>query len=141
MTTRSISDTQIVEFKLGIQTYCVDIQYVTEVANLERITPIPNSESHVRGLMDLRGRTTSVCDPKVLFDIENTGDEEAILVFDADEFNTGSVSWVVDEITQVTDLHETDLDEADVANSEGVRGVISQNDNFIIWVDPSKVMD
>lgn len=126
---------EVVEFKLGAQTYCIDIRYITEVATVRDITPIPESAPHVRGVMDLRGRTTSVIDPKILFAVEDTGKGESVLVFDPEEIG-GAVGWVVDEVNQVTEITEDELSESPIESNEAVRGIVRQEDEFVIWVDP-----
>lgn len=135
MATSSSTQNQKVEFKLGAQTYCVDIRYITEVATVRDITPIPESAPHVRGIMDLRGRTTSVIDPKILFAVEETGDGESVLVFDPEEIG-GAVGWVVDEVNQVTEITEDEISESPIDSNEAVRGIVRQEDEFVIWVDP-----
>lgn len=139
MATASDSRTQKIEFTLGVQTYCVDIRYVTEIASVREITPIPGASSHVRGMMNLRGRTTSIIDPKIVFDIEDAGDREAILVFDPAEVNDGAVGWIVNEVTQVAEIDDAEIGDALAGSDEAVRGILHRDDEFVIWVDPNEV--
>jgi purine-binding chemotaxis protein CheW len=62
--------TQLLEFGLGDESYCLDIGYVDEIVDAGELTRIPNSPPHVEGVMDLRGRTTAIVDPRKLFDID-----------------------------------------------------------------------
>jgi len=129
---------QKVEFELGSQTYCVDIEYITEVSDVKPITALPNSAAHVRGMMDLRGRTTSVVDPRVLFDVEGAGDSESVLVFDPETMD-GATGWIVDEVTQVTDIADDAVHDPPADSDEAVRGVIRRDDEFVIWIEPTAV--
>lgn len=56
---------QVLEFTLGEEQYCIDIEYVTEVVSRSKkdVTSIPDSPPHVEGAIDLRGETTRVIDP------------------------------------------------------------------------------
>ena len=60
---------QMLEFELGGETYCVDIGYVSEIVDRGSVTPVPNAPDFVEGVMDLRGRTTSIVDPKTLLNV------------------------------------------------------------------------
>lgn len=139
MATTASATTKTVEFDLGGQAYCVDIGYITEVTAVSNLTPLPNAGSHVRGVMDLRGQATSIIDPTVLLGVESSNDGEAVLVFDPDATGDDALGWVVDEVTKVTDVDEADIDTGPVANSDGVRGIVHRDDEFVIWVEPDAV--
>ncbi|MFN1126905.1 chemotaxis protein CheW, partial [Halobacterium salinarum] len=54
----SDDETDVLEFSLGAGRYCIDIAHVDEIVDAgEDVTPIPNSEQHVIGVVDLRGET------------------------------------------------------------------------------------
>lgn len=135
----SISDTQVLEFQLGPERYCVDIEYVAEIVDEDELTQIPNSPRHVEGVMDLRGRTTSIVDPAKVFDIRETADNQRIVVFDPDAMgDQGAVGWLVDEVDQVSRVSEDEVDDAPIED-ESIRGVIKRDDEFVIWVHPTAV--
>ena len=137
----STTNGQVLEFELGEETYCVSIDCVTEIVDVGELTAVPNSPRHVRGVMDLRGRTTSIVDPKTIFDIPGDSDEQRIIVFDpgivADQ---GAAGWLVDEVYHVVQVDEADVDDSPTQGDDAVRGVIKRDDgNFVIWVDPRTV--
>ncbi|MFW5950216.1 MAG: chemotaxis protein CheW [archaeon] len=138
-----MSDTtgQVLEFTLGSETYCVSIDYVTEIVDVGELTPVPNSARHVKGVMDLRGRTTSIIDPKVVFDIQGEDDQQRIIVFDpdigGDEEATG---WLVDEVHRVREISEDTVDPSPAGtDAASIRGIVKRDDGFVIWVDPAAV--
>jgi purine-binding chemotaxis protein CheW len=129
--------TQVLEFDLGDETYCVDIRYVAEIVDMDEFTAVPNSPRHVEGVMDLRGRTTSIIDPKVLYGIAEEGDRKRIIVFDPAELDSGSATgWVVDEVDQVIRISENDVDGSPVVDDESIRGIVKRDGEFTLWVDP-----
>jgi purine-binding chemotaxis protein CheW len=136
---------QVLEFKLGPETYCVDIDYVTEIVDIGELTELPNAPEYVRGVMDLRGRTTAIVDPKVIFDIDDTGESKRIVVFDPEIIaNRKAAGWLVDEVYQVVKLDEETVEEAPESGREAVRGVVNhdeddEDEGFVIWVDPQAV--
>ncbi len=129
--------TKVLEFGLGDGTYCLDIGVIDEIVDAGELTRIPNSPEHVEGVMDLRGRTTTIVDPKTLFGIDETGPRERIVVFDDDRLGeSGTVGWMVDEVFQVRDVSPEDVDEATTADDDGVHGIVKSEDRFVVWVAP-----
>lgn len=132
---------QVLEFKLGEETYCVDIDYVTEIVDIGELTAVPNSPPHIQGVMDLRGRTTSIVDPKVVFDIGGDREAKRIIVFDPEVVeDQAAAGWLVDEVNQVVQIDESDVDASPAEDEEAIHGVIKGEDKqFVIWVDPGAV--
>ncbi|MFW6317929.1 MAG: chemotaxis protein CheW [Halorubrum sp.] len=129
--------TKVLEFGLGDGTYCLDIGIIDEIVDAGELTRIPNSPDHVEGVMDLRGRTTTIVDPKTLFDIGEDGPRERIVVFDDAEIDEGgTVGWMVDEVFQVRDVSPEDVDQNTTVEDEGVRGIVKSDDRFVVWVSP-----
>jgi purine-binding chemotaxis protein CheW len=129
---------QVLEFALGEETYCVSIDYVTEIVDVGDLTEVPNTPRHVEGVMDLRGRTTSIVSPKVVFGIGGGG-ERRIIVFDPDIVEEqGAVGWLVDEVSQVVSVDPANVDEAP-GQDDAIVGVVKRDDDFVIWVDPRTV--
>lgn len=132
---------QVLEFKLGGETYCVSIDYVTEIVDVGNLTQVPNAPAHVEGVMDLRGRTTSIVNPKLIFGIDEAGAEQRVVVFDpsiaADQAAAG---WLVDEVYQVVRVDPEQVDDSPGQSGDGsIHGVVKRDDDFVIWVDPAAV--
>jgi len=138
--TASDGSAQVLEFGLGDETYCLDIDVIDEIVDAGQLTRIPNSPPQVEGVMDLRGRTTSIINPKTVFDIEQGGERNRIIVFDPDSIgDQGTIGWIVDEVFQVTDITSDDVDETTTANDENVHGIVKGEERFVVWVDPDIV--
>lgn len=140
------TQSQVLEFDLGEKKYCVDITEVSEIIDKGSLTPIPNSAPHVEGVMDLRGQTTKIINPKKVLGIEG-GDEKRIIVFDGSgsqtdddtqtQTQTDLSGWLVDEVHEVIKVAEDDLDES--VGDENVKGVIRDDGDFVIWIEPSGI--
>lgn len=134
--------TKVLEFGLGDGTYCLDIGAIDEIVDAGDLTRIPNSPGHVEGVMDLRGRTTTIVDPKTLFSIEETGPRERIVVFDDERVaEGGTVGWIVDEVFRVRDVAAADVDEGTTVDDAGVHGIVKSDDRFVVWVAPEVDID
>ena len=132
---------QVLEFQLGTETYCVSIDYVTEIVDVGELTTVPNSPPHVEGVMDLRGRTTSIINPKTVFDIDGGGEEQRIIVFDPEiSESQGAAGWLVDEVYQVSQVDPSNVDTPPSDNdSNAIEGIVKRDGGFIIWANPEAI--
>lgn len=132
---------QVLEFKLGDETYCVSIDYVTEIVDVGELTSVPNSPPHVEGVMDLRGRTTSIINPKTVFDIEDDDEAARIIVFDPEITDEeGAAGWLVDEVYQVSQVDPENVDQSPTNDDvRSIKGVVKRDGTFIIWVNPEAI--
>ncbi|MFW6003744.1 MAG: chemotaxis protein CheW [Halanaeroarchaeum sp.] len=128
---------QAVVFHLGETAYCMDIAAVDEIVERGTLTPLPNTADHFEGVMDLRGETTTIFNPRSYFDVDGTaGGGDRILILDRDD---GNVGWIVDSVDRVIEYSADDV-ESEMQDG-AVEGVLRRDDGFIIVVDPSVVDD
>lgn len=126
---------QVLEFQIGGKQYCVDLDHVDEIVdNNNEITHIPNSDRAVMGVMDLRGQTTTIVDPRISLGIDTETPAKYVVVFESEERPIG---WLIEDVMQVADVSEENLDES--VTNDAVKGVFKQGDEFTVWVDPSDI--
>ncbi|MCF8880096.1 chemotaxis protein CheW [Hyphobacterium sp. SN044] len=53
---------ELISFRIGEQEFCVDIMAVREIRGWTPATPLPQSPSYVRGIINLRGAVLPVVD-------------------------------------------------------------------------------
>ncbi|MFB6131731.1 MAG: chemotaxis protein CheW [Salinigranum sp.] len=134
-------EVQVLEFKLGTETYCVDIDYVSEIVDRGSLTAVPNAPHYVDGVMDLRGRTTSIVNPKALLNVAGDGGSKRIVIFDPGTFeDDAAIGWLVDEVYQVFQVSMSDVEEPPLDNDESIRGIIKRDGELIIWISPVDAM-
>jgi len=133
---------QVLEFELGEETYCVDIDYVSEIVDRGSLTSVPNAPPYVEGVMDLRGRTTSIVNPKTLLNVEGTVEPSRIVIFDAKQFADGAaVGWLVDEVDQVIRVSMEDVEEPPMDHGDFIEGIIRRDEGLVVWISPMKTAD
>ncbi|WP_277541667.1 chemotaxis protein CheW [Haloarcula laminariae] len=140
--TQSEEVVRVLEFALGDEYYCLDIEYVEEIVKRDAVTRVPNTPAFVDGVVDLRGQITTILEPKEMMDIEGEGDQNLIIVFDPDQFeDQGAIGWVVDEVRQVVPVPESDINHPPV-DAEYINGVVDREeyDQFVIWVEPEDAL-
>jgi purine-binding chemotaxis protein CheW len=128
-------ETDVLEFSLGEGRYCVDIAHVDEIVDAnEDVTAIPNSDAHVVGVVDLRGQTTTVVDPRVKLDEDGETEGTRIVVLSEHD----ATGLLVDDVAEAEAVAEADVD--DSAASGTTRGVVRRDDRFVVWVDPDALV-
>jgi len=133
----TLSDRQVLEFRLEDRLYCVDITHVSEIVDKEELTPLPNADPHVEGVMDLRGTTTTIVNPKRVLDLEETETGERVVVLESDDDDDANVGWLIDAVEEVVGVDEEALDES--VESGSVRGIVRRDDEFVVWVKPDEI--
>ncbi|ADQ67582.1 purine-binding chemotaxis protein CheW [Halogeometricum borinquense] len=134
----SVREIQVLEFKLGDETYCVDIEYVSEIVDKGSLTAVPNAPDYVDGVMDLRGRTTSIVNPKALLNVDAAdGESKRIVIFDSNKFeDDAAIGWLVDEVYQVVRVSMDEIEEPPLEKDDSIEGVIKRDGELVIWISP-----
>ncbi len=53
---------EVVSFRVAEQDFCIDIGYVREIRGWTPVTVLPHSQSHIKGIINLRGTVVAVVD-------------------------------------------------------------------------------
>ena len=130
-------DVQVLEFRLGSNEYCIDIEYIEEVVELDGngLTDLPNSASYIEGVMDLRGDTTTIVNPKKLLGVDAEEDGDRIIVLEQNGGSDDVVGWQVDEVNEVPTVAPDSVD-TPTGDDDMINGVINKEEEFVIWVEP-----
>lgn len=101
----------LVCFRIGRETYGIDIFAVREIVKPQEITPVPGTEAYVLGIINLRGRIVSVVDLAARLGLGAAAIHRSsrILVVDLDGFTVG---FLVDAATEVLKLDEEAIETA-----------------------------
>ncbi len=136
-------DEQIVVFRLGPELYGVDIFRVSEIVRPQATTRLPQSESHVRGLIDLRGKTIPVLDlgSRLGLPAAEASDKSRVVVVEGE---TGLVGLAVDEVREVLTIDAAQTEAPPAAAGQGsgeyVRGVTKRADRLIVLLDLDRAL-
>jgi purine-binding chemotaxis protein CheW len=87
--------------------------------------------------MDLRGRTTSIVNPKSLLNIREDSEAKRIIIFDSGGFDDdAAIGWVVDEVYQVVRVSMNDVEKPPLDNDPSIEGIIKRDGELVIWISP-----
>jgi purine-binding chemotaxis protein CheW len=135
--------TRVLEFMLGSERYCLDIEYIEEIVRDTAITRVPNTPDFVEGVVDLRGQITTILNPKIRLEPDDTDPGDLLVVFDSEGFEEqGYLGWVVDDVRQVSPVAEDQVNDPPF-DDEHVNGVIDREDDdeLVVWTSPEMAID
>jgi purine-binding chemotaxis protein CheW len=149
------STVDVVEFVLGGERYALDIQLAREIVEMIPITPIPRAPPYISGVINLRGEITNIMNLNTLLGLppHETRENQKIIVLVPDAASGSNVGIIVDEVTSVLQVEETDIEHLGEGLSSEVssfvKGIIKmkgdgadeKSTGLIIWIDMKKVLE
>jgi purine-binding chemotaxis protein CheW len=133
-----------VSFELGAETYAINAARVYEVLRYSEITRVPGSANFILGIINLRGNVVTVIDARAVFGLPQAehSHNSRIIVVEIEDFVLGIL---FDRVAEVIDLNKKAIETAPATSqdesSRFIQGVYNENDQLIILVDFSRVVD
>lgn len=95
-------------FAIQNESYGIEIQYVTEIIGLQKITEVPDLPEFLRGIINLRGKIIPVLDVRLRFrkPAVEYNDRTCIVVVDINDI---SVGLIVDTVSEVLSIRDEDV--------------------------------
>lgn len=95
-------------FQVDDGDYGIEISYVTEIIEVQEITPVPQTPEYIKGITNLRGTIAPIIDMRLRFGHSETvyTDRTCIIVLSLDDV---SIGLIVDEVHEVADIDETNI--------------------------------
>ena len=139
-----IQENKFLMCKIGNETYGIDIQHVTDIIEMQKITEVPDMPEYVRGVINLRGNVIPVIDFRLRFGMEwkEFDDRTVITVVNIKDY---SIGFIVDTATEVVDIPEKNIDPPPSFQEGGgkqkyIAGLGKLEDQVIILLDMQKLV-
>lgn len=130
-------------FFLAGEEYGLEILKVHEIIGMMPITPVPRTPSHVKGVINLRGKVIPIVDMRLKLEMEaeETTDQTCIIVVQANSLDIGTI---VDKVSEVLDIAAGDIDDAPsfgaTVNSDYILGIGKSEGKVKLLLDIDKVL-
>jgi len=134
---------QFVVFKLGKEEYGFDIQRVTIIERMMKITRVPKTPPYIKGVINLRGEIIPIMDLRERFRMPSAieTDDTRIVIIKIDEVSLG---LIVDEIMQTLQLTEDSIENitnlGEHAFVDYIIGVGKHEGRIITLLNPEKIL-
>lgn len=134
---------QLVVFKLKGEEYALRIEMIKEVVLTPKVTPVPQTAGHVKGVANIRGNILAIVDleARLGLDRADLGPQENgrfTLVLDDIEFKVGIL---VQDVPNTIEVSEDELDESpdivldSTIDDRVIEAIAKVNDRLIILLD------
>ncbi len=137
---------QYLTFKLADEVFALDISKVREVLDFTTVTRVPQTPDFMRGVINLRGNVVPVMDLRCKFGMAATGTtvNTCVIITEVElESEQIVLGCMADSVQEVLDLEQGQIEAPPrfgvKLNTDFLRGMGKQNDQFIMILDIDKV--
>ncbi len=138
---------QMLAFRLGAETYGVDILRVKEIRGWSPVTRIPHSPPHVLGVLNLRGAIVPIIDLRLRFALESAEFSpktvNIVLSLHTAE-GVRECGVVVDGVSDVVDIPAEAIKSPPAltgqVQSQFIRGLATVDDQMLILLDVDELV-
>lgn len=128
---------QLVVFTLDQEEYGLPISQVQEIIRHMEPRTVPSAPHSIQGVINLRSKIIPVCHLQQALGLGGGGAgstvESKIVIL---ESQSGTVGLIVDEVNEVLTVTEEQIDAADSAHGEYVRGIAKVGERLLVLLDP-----
>lgn len=136
---------QYLVFMIGSQEFGIQAMHVQEISRILDTTSVPNSPPYIEGIMNLRGRLSSVINFRKKFGfIPKEHDEDTrFIIVEHKNFPIGILVDAVEEVIRISDDVLQKLPEAtsSLITEEFITNVGMMDKRLIILLDIVKILD
>ncbi len=104
-------------FTVGSEVYGLEIQYITEIIGIQKITQMPELPEYMKGIINLRGKIIPVMDMRLRFKKEprEYNDRTCVIVV---EIKGLSVGLIIDSVSEVISIPDQNIVKPPQINNE-----------------------
>ena len=136
---------QYIVVKIGSEQYGLDISDVDNIVRMQKITRVPKSPAHYRGVINLRGEVVPVMSIRRKMGLDDDVFTNASRIIILKLEVQGAVGIVVDEVKEVVSLGQGDIDQntknTNREDANFINGIGKNGDALISIFDIHKVAD
>jgi len=133
---------QVVCFRVGAESYGVDIRLVREIRAWSPTTNLPNTPEYVRGVINIRGSIVPILDVRARFGQGQTEANKAHVVIVV-AIGARLVGLLVDAVSDIVAVNESEVkpvpDVSGAAAHECLEGIVTINDQMVALVAAERI--
>ena len=126
---------KFVVFRIDSEYFGVDVMEVSEILRMMKITPLPEADYYIEGVIELRGKIINIIDFRKKFGYpEREYDEHSrIIIINTNDKHFG---LIVDAVEAVEEYSEDELKKVeDNTQNRAIIGIITRKDKLITLLD------
>ncbi|MDE5858981.1 MAG: chemotaxis protein CheW [Oscillospiraceae bacterium] len=136
---------EVLTFSVNDAIYGIEIKYVKDIIAIEQITIVPKIPSHIKGVINIRGKVVPVISVRIRFGMEEIpyDDRTCIIVLEFDDGN--QVGIIVDRVQEVLTIKESDIsktpDSKNVNANRYIKSIINIDSGIKLLIDCDKLIN
>ena len=134
---------QFMTFMVGVESYGIKIEFISEILNLQTITVVPEVPCYIKGIINMRGKILPVMDVRLRFNKEpiEYNDRTCIIVISMDSTMVGLIVDTVREVMEILpeDIVDTEDAAAEMQNRY-IKAVGKTEAGVILLLDVDRLM-
>lgn len=129
-------------FRLGRESYGIEIRYVTEIVEMQGITEVPELPDYIKGIINLRGKIIPVMDVRTRFKMKEKeyNDRTCIVVVDTDDISIGLIVDTVSEVLTIEEENIVEPPEVTKAGNRYIKGIGKHNNSVRLILDSKRLL-
>lgn len=129
-------------YKIGEESYGIEISYVFEIINITQITKVPGLPGYLKGIINLRGSIVPVMDIRQRFGLPEReyNDRTCIIIAQVDGMDVG---YIVDSVSEVATIPGNSIvppPEINKSSNKFLRGIGKVDDSIHLLLDYQRLM-
>jgi purine-binding chemotaxis protein CheW len=133
---------QVVCFRVGAESYGIDIRLVREIRAWSPTTNLPNTPNFVRGVINIRGAIVPILDVRARFGQGQTDATKAHVVIVV-AIGARLVGLLVDAVSDIVAVAESEIksvpDVSGTAAHECLEGIVTINEQMVALVAAERI--
>lgn len=136
---------EVLTFSVGDAIYGIEIAYVNDIMAIEQITIVPKIPSHIKGVINIRGKVVPVISVRKRFGMEEVpyDDRTCIIVLEFEDGN--QVGIIVDRVQEVLTIKSSDIsktpDSKNVNANRYIKSIINIDSGIKLLIDCDKLIN
>ncbi len=126
-------------FKLGNETYGIDIALVQAIENEQDVVRVPNTAAYIKGIINLRGSVIPVYSLRSKFGMPEAEGEKQYIIVTASGVTVALEVDGVEEIFDATDIHEAPVIVKGVETAY-IDKVVNLGDRIVVTIDVNNLL-
>lgn len=130
-------------FKVGDELFGFEIEHVTEIVGIQKITEVPDMPSYVKGVINLRGLVIPVVDVRLRFGLEEReyDDRTCVVVVKLKDISVGLIVDIVREVINISqDLVSQPPRVYGGAGEQYIKGMGKLDEVVVILLEVTKLL-
>lgn len=131
-------------FHIGDQVYGIEIQYVTEIIEMQHITRVPHVPPYIKGIINVRSKVVPIVDIRTRFGKEEIPYTNRTCIINL-TYNDLSIGIIVDSVADVEDIHSHDIsatpENRSVNTNSFIQYMIRSGEDVKLILDVAKLLD